>query len=53
MDDTKRGELEKVCKKKKGHKIRVRMVAIRMARVLNMSMEETQYSGTLAAVLVS
>ena len=41
MDDTKREELEKACKKEKDHKVRTRMVAIRMVRVRNMSVEET------------
>ena len=41
MDDTKREELEKACKKEKGHKVRARMVAVRMVRVRNMSVEET------------
>ena len=41
MDDTKREELEKACKKEKNHKVRTRMVAVRMVRVLNMSVEET------------
>ena len=38
MDDTKREELEKACK---NYKVRTRMVAVRMVRVLNMSVEET------------
>ena len=41
MDDIKREELEKTCKKEKDHKVRIRMVAVRMVRVLNMSVEET------------
>ena len=41
MDDIKREELEKVCKKEKNHKVRTRMVAVRMVRVLGMSVEET------------
>ena len=41
MDDIKREELEKACKKEKGHKVRTRMVAVRMVRVLNISVEET------------
>ena len=41
MDDIKREELEKACKKEKDHKVRTRMVAVRMVRVLNMSVEET------------
>ena len=36
MDDTKREELEKVCK---NYKVRTRMVAVRMVRVLNMFVE--------------
>ena len=39
MDDIKREELEKACKKI--HRVRARMVAVRMVRVLNMSIEET------------
>ena len=39
MDDTKLEELEKACKKI--HKVRTRMVAVCMVRVLNMSVEET------------
>ena len=35
MDDIKRKELEKTCKKEKGHKVRVRMVAVRMVLVLD------------------
>ena len=41
MNDTKREELEKVCKKEKDHKVQVRMVAVRMVRVRNMPVEET------------
>ena len=41
MDDTKREELEKACKKETNHKVRTRMVAVRMVRVRNMSVEET------------
>ena len=41
MDDIKREELEKVCKKEKDHTVRTRMVAARMIHVLNMSVEET------------
>ena len=41
MDDTKREELEKACKKEKDHKVRTRMVAVRMVRVLNMAVDET------------
>ena len=41
MDDIKREELEKACKKEKDHKVRTRMVAVRMVRVLNISVEET------------
>ena len=41
MDNTKREELEKACRKEKDHKVRARMVAIRMVRVRNMSVEET------------
>ena len=38
MDDIKREELEKACK---NYKIRTRMGAVRMVRVLNISVEET------------
>ena len=41
MDDIKREELEKACKKEKNHKVRTRMVAVRMVRVRNMSVNET------------
>ena len=37
MDDIKLEELEKACKKEKNHKVRTRMVAVRMVRVLNIS----------------
>ena len=40
MNDTKREELEKACKKEKDQKVRTRMVAVRMVRVLNMSVDE-------------
>ena len=30
MDDIKQEELEKVCKREKGHKVRVRMAAVRI-----------------------
>ena len=39
MDNIKRGKLEKACKMI--HKVRIRMVAVRMVRVFNMSVEET------------
>ena len=39
MDDIKLEELKKACKKI--HKIRARMVAVRMVRVHNMSVSET------------
>ena len=39
MDDMKLEDLEKTCKKI--HRVRTRMVAVRMVRVLNMSVEET------------
>ena len=39
MDDIKREKLEKACKKI--HKVRTRMVAVRMVRVRNMPVEET------------
>ena len=38
MNDTKREELEKACKKI--HKVRTRIVAVRMVRVLDMTVEE-------------
>ena len=41
MDDTKLEELEKAYKKENNHKVLVRMVAVRMVRVRNMSVEET------------
>ena len=41
MDDTKREELEKACKKERDQKVRTRMVAVRMVRVLNISVEKT------------
>ena len=41
MDDIKREELEKAYKKEKNHMVRTRMVAVRMVRVLDMSVEET------------
>ena len=40
MDNTKREELKKACKKEKDHKVRARMVAVRMIRVFNMTVEE-------------
>ena len=39
MDDIKREELKKVCKKIR--KVRARMVAVRMVRVFNMSVGKT------------
>ena len=41
MNDTKLEELEKVYKKEKDHKVRARMVVVRMVRVRNMTVEET------------
>ena len=41
MNDTKREELEKACKKEKDQKVRTKMVAVRMVRVLDMSVDET------------
>ena len=41
MDDTKLEELEKAYKKEKHHKVRARMVAVRMVCVRNLSMNET------------
>ena len=41
MDSTKLEELEKAYKKEKNHKVRARMVAVRMVRVRNMSVSET------------
>ena len=41
MNDTKREELEKACKKEKDQKVRTRMAAVRMVRVRNMSVDET------------
>ena len=37
MDDAKREDLEKVCK---NYKVRTRMIAVRMARVRNMLVED-------------
>ena len=39
MNDIKRKELEKACKKEKNHKVRARMIAVCMVRVRNMSVE--------------
>ena len=39
MDNIKREEFKKMCKKI--HKVRARMVAVRMVRMLNMSVDET------------
>ena len=41
MDDTKLEELEKTCKKEKDHKVRTRMIAVRMVRVRSMSVDGT------------
>ena len=41
MDNTKREELEKACKKEKNHKVRTRMIAVRMVRARNISVDET------------
>ena len=41
MDSTTLEELEKAYKKEKNHKVRTRMVAVRMVHVRNMSVEET------------
>ena len=41
MDNIKREELEKACKKEKDHKVRTRMVTVRMVRARNMSVSET------------
>ena len=41
MNDTKREELEKACKKERDQKVRTRMVAVRMVRVRNISVDET------------
>ena len=41
MDDTKLEELEKACKKEKSHKVQTRMIAVRMIRVRNMSVDDT------------
>ena len=41
MDDMKRDEVEKTCKKI--HKVHARMVAVRMVCVRNMSVSETAY----------
>ena len=39
MNDIKQKELEKTCKKENDYKVRARMVAVRMVRVLNISVE--------------
>ena len=41
MDDIKREELEKACKKEKDHKVRTRRLPFAWCGVLNMSVEET------------
>ena len=41
MNNTKLEELEKAYKKEKDHKVRTRMVVVRMVRVCNMSVKET------------
>ena len=41
MNDTKREELEKACKRERDQKVRTRMIAVRMVRVRNMSVDET------------
>ena len=41
MDEIKREELEKACKKERDHMVRTRMVAVRMVRVLGMSVGDT------------
>ena len=41
MDNIKREKLERACKKEKNHKARTRMIAVRMVRVRNISVEET------------
>ena len=41
MDYIKREEPEKACKKEKGHKVRTRMIVVRMVRVRNISVDET------------
>ncbi len=41
MDNTKLEELEKAYKKEKDHKVRTRMVVVRMVRVRNMTVEDT------------
>ena len=43
MNDIKQEEFEKACKKEKNHKVRIRMVAVRMVHVLNMSVDETTH----------
>ena len=40
MGDMNREELEKAYKKEKNHKVRARMVAVRMVRVRNMPVDE-------------
>ena len=41
MDDIKREQLEKAQKTKKDHRVRIRTVAVRMVRVLDMSVDGT------------
>ena len=41
MDSTKLEELERAYRKEKNHKVQARMVAVRMVRALDMSVEET------------
>ena len=49
MDDIKREEVEKACKKEDS-KIRIRMVTIRMVLVRNMTVEEPQIFGDAAQI---
>ena len=41
MDNTKQEELEKACKKEKDHKVRTRMITVRMVRARNIAVDET------------
>ena len=41
MNNAKREELEKACKKEKNHKIQTRMITVRIVRARNISMDDT------------
>ena len=48
MNDTKREELEKACKKEKDQKVRTRMVAVGMVRCLTCPRMRLPTSGALS-----